>query len=234
VQRTPDPRIAHAHVVGGPQDLIGDTLVIVDVVALGGREVHIPRPLAGVPELVACREAERKAEVLRTELLNTLVDQGPAPWQPNTKLVVDMRSAAETTVTSAVVGLEAFCSHHILRCLDEKTGLIGWGDEQLTPQDVRDRFSLDERYKLVLPVVLDRPKPSAQKWWPVFRRAQGLAALTRHAVTEPVQRSGLSGTHSLAERFYSGEYVGTARMLYECFEHFSPNWVPAELRHPSD
>jgi hypothetical protein len=32
-----------------------------------------------------------------------------------------MRSAAETTVTSAIVGLEAFCSHHVLRFVDEKT-----------------------------------------------------------------------------------------------------------------
>jgi hypothetical protein len=95
---------------------------------------------------------------------------------------------------------------------------------------VRNRFSLDERYKLVLPLLLDRPKPSGESWWPVFRRAQGLAALTRHAVTEPVERGGLTGIRSLAERFCAGEHVGTAHMLYECFEHFSPSWVPTELR----
>src|SRR5437899_2038917 len=113
-EQTPDPRIAHAHVVDGPADLVGHTLLIVDVVTLDGREVHIPRPLAGVPELVTCREAEAKAELLRERLLSTLVEQEPAPWQPDTTLVVEMRSAAESAVTSAVVGLEAFSSHHVL------------------------------------------------------------------------------------------------------------------------
>ena len=65
-----------------------------DVVSLDGREVHIPCPLAGVPELVACWGAEQKAEKLRENLLGTLVDQGPVPWRPDTKLVVEMRSAA--------------------------------------------------------------------------------------------------------------------------------------------
>ncbi len=230
IEEPPDPRIAHAHVVGGPADLVGHTLVIVDVVNVDGREVHIPRPLAGVPELVACREAEARAEELRSRLLGTLVDQSPAPWQPDTTLVVEMRSAAETAVTSAVVGLEAFCSHHVLRHTDPATGKVNHAGEQLTPQEVRDRFSLDERYKLVLPALLAKPKPTSEKWWQVLRRVQGLAALTRHAVTEPVQRSGLTGKRSLAERFYTGEHVGTARMLYDCFEHFSPNWVPGELR----
>ena len=226
----PDPRIAHAHVIGGPDDLVGDTVIIVDVVKVGGREVHIPRPLAGIPELVACRDAERKAEELRERLLATLVEQGPAPWQPDTTLVVEMRSAAETTVTAAIVGLEAFCSHHILARADPTTSQVAYRGEQLTPQEVRDRYSLDDRYKFVLPALLDRPKPSGKTWWQVLRRVQGLAALTRHAVIEPVKRNGLTGTRSLAERFYTGEYVGTARMLDDCFEHFSPNWVPVELR----
>lgn len=102
--------------------------------------------------------------------------------------------------------------------------------EQLQPQGVRERFSLDERYKLVLPELMNRPKPSSEPWWPVFRRIQGLAALTRHAIYEPVERSGLSGKKPLAERFYTGEYVGSTRMLFQAFEHFSPNWVPTELR----
>jgi hypothetical protein len=225
----PDPRISHAHVTGGPADLVGNTVVIVDAIHVGGQEVHIPRPLAGIPELVACRAAEERAEELRKRMFATLIEQGPAPWQPNTTLVIEMRSAAETLVTSAVVGLEAFCSHHVLRCLDE-SGKVTFAREQLTPQEVRDRYSLDERYKLVLPELLRRPKPSGTKWWQVFRRTQGLAALTRHAVTEPVRRNGLTGERSLAERFYTGEHVGTARMLYDCFEHFSPNWVPEALR----
>jgi hypothetical protein len=211
-------------------DLVGNTVVIVDAVYVGGQEVHIPRPLPGIPELVACRAAEERAEELRKQMLATLVKQGPAPWQPDTTLVIDMRSAAETLVTSAVVGLEAFCSHQMLRCLDEGGGKVTYGGELLTPQALRDRFSLDERYKFVLPALLSRPKPSGKEWWQVLRRTQGLAALTRHAITVPVRRSGLTGERSLAERFYTGEYVGTARMLYDCFEHFSPNWVPEALR----
>jgi hypothetical protein len=26
------------------------------------------------------------------------------------------------------------------------------------------------------------------------------------------------------------EFVGTTQMLFTCFEYFSPNWVPTELR----
>lgn len=226
----PDPRIAHAHVVAGPEDLVGDTLLILDVVHIDGRAVHIPRLLAGVPELVACRESEHRADELRERLLGTLVEQDPALWQPDTSLVIEMRSAADTAVTSAVVGLEAFCSHHVLRHLDQETGTVRYGSEELTPQEVRNRFSLDERYKLVLPALLDRPRPTHTKWWPVLRRVQAMAALTRHAVTEAVERSGLVGARSLAERIYGGEYSGAARMLYDCFEYFSPNWVPADLR----
>jgi hypothetical protein len=104
------------------------------------------------------------------------------------------------------------------------------GGENLTPQDIRNRFSLDERYKLILPELLAKPTPTGEDWWSVFRQVQGLAALTRHAIAEPVRRSGLSGERSLSERFYMGEFVGTTQMLFTCFEYFSPNWVPTELR----
>jgi hypothetical protein len=230
VQDKPDPRIAHAEVVSGAPDLVGDTLVIVDVVMLDGDVAHIPRPLAGVPELVAVAEAEKKAELLRQRLVSTLVDQGLAKWQPDTTLVVEMKSAAEAAVTSAIVGLEAFSSHHVAGHTDE-TGHLSWRGEQLTPQDLRERLSLDQRYKLLLPELMSRPKPSGQQWWAVLRRIQGLAALTRHAIYEPVKRSGLTGTRTLAERFYRGEFVGVTGMLFECFEHFSPNWIPEELRN---
>ena len=230
MREQPDPRIAHAEVVSGPPDIVGDTLVIVDVVTLDGEAVHIPRPLAGVPELVAVAEAEKKAELLRQRLVSTLVDQGPAKWQPDTTLVVEMRAAAETAVTSAVVGLEAFSSHHVARHVDQETGNVTYHSEQLTPQDVRELYSLDQRYKLVLPELMSRPKPSGKSWWQVLRRVQGLAALTRQAIDEPVERSGLTGKRTLAERLYTGEFIGVTGMLFACFEHFSPDWVPAELR----
>jgi hypothetical protein len=110
-----DPRIATTTAVGGPPDLIGQDLVIVDEIAYRGEVVHIPRPLAGVPELVAVAEAEVKADELRDELLATLVDEGPAKWQKNTTLVVEMRAAAESAVITATVGLEAFSNHHVSR-----------------------------------------------------------------------------------------------------------------------
>jgi hypothetical protein len=116
--------------------------------------------------------------------------------------------------------------------LDQETGTITYQGEAITPQDVRNRFSLDERYSLVLPALLDRARPTRTPWWQALRRVQALAALTRHAVTEPVERSGLVGERSLSERIYGGEYTGAARMLYDCFEYFSPQWVPADLREP--
>jgi len=77
----PDPSIASATVTGGPPDLIGHDLVIVDEFVYKGEVVHIPRPLAGVPESVAVAVAEVRADELREELLATLADQGPAKWQ---------------------------------------------------------------------------------------------------------------------------------------------------------
>lgn len=117
----PDPRIAHAHVVAGPEDLVGDTLLILDVVHIDGRAVHIPRLLAGVPELVACRESEHRADELRERLLGTLVEQDPALWQPDTSLVIEMRSAADTAVTFR-------CGRPRSLLLASRTAPLGPGD----------------------------------------------------------------------------------------------------------
>lgn len=223
----PDPRIASATVTGGPEDLIGHDLVIVDEFRYKGEVVHIPRPLAGVPEFVAVAEAEVKADELREQLLTTLVDQGPAKWQKDTTLVVEMRAAAESAVITAAVGLEAFSNHHVLRAADPETGVVVIGDEQTTAAEVRE-LSLDERYKRTLPALLGVGNPAGKQWWQVLRRVQALAALTRHAVQEPVERNGLSGERSLAERYYLGEYQGVTRMMFAVFEHFSPNWISDE------
>ncbi len=222
--RKPDPRIASATVTGGPEDLIGHDLVIVDEFRYKDEVVHIPRPLAGVPEFVAVAEAEVKADELREQMLSTLVDQGPAKWQPDTRLVVEMRAAAESAVITAVVGLEAFSNHHVLRVADPKTGVVVLDGQETTAADVRER-SLDERYKRVLPAILGVGNPAGKQWWQVLRRVQALAALTRHAVDEPTERSGLSGKRSLAERYYLGAYQSVTRMIFSAFEHFSPNWI---------
>jgi hypothetical protein len=220
----PDPRIASTTVTGGPADLIGHDLVIVDEFIFRGELVHIPRPLAGVPEFVAVAEAEVKADDLREKLLATLTDEGPAKWQKDTSLVVEMRAAAESAVITAVVGLEAFSNHHVTRIADHQTGELDVAGERTTAAELRER-SLDERYKRVLPAILGVGNPAGKQWWQVFRRAQALAALTRHAVDEPIARRGLSSKRSLAERYYLGEYQGVTRMMFVVFEHFSPNWI---------
>jgi hypothetical protein len=220
----PDPRIASAHVVGGPPDLIGHDLIIVDEFIHKGEVVHIPRPLAGVPEFVAVAEAEVRAEELREKLLGTLTDEGPAKWQKDTTLVVEMRAAAESAVITAVVGLEAFSNHHVTRLVPAGSDELDVDGETMSAAEVRE-LSLDERYKRVLPSLLKVGNPAGKQWWQVLRRAQALAALTRHAVEEPITRSGLSGECSLAARYYLGEYQGVTRMMFSLFEHFSPNWI---------
>lgn len=223
-----DPRIATSTVIGGPPDLVGSGLVICDEVTINGRYANVPRPLPGVTEYVAVARAEARADELLKQLLGTLVpvDNPPALWQPDATLVVEMRAAAETVVTSAVVGLEAFASHHVRRLVtDPGVGTIAYDGEEVTPQEIRNRFSLDERYKVVLPKLLGRSSPAQTSWWPLFRGVQGLAALTRHAIDEPIKRSGLEGEKPLAERFYTGEYRGAGQMLLDVYEYFSPGWI---------
>lgn len=223
-----DPRMATSTAVGGPPDIVGSQVVICDEAMIDGHYTNIPRLLAGVPEYVAVARAEARADELLRQLVETLVpvDNPPALWQPDATLVVETRAAAGTVVTSAVVGLEAFSSHHVSRSVaDPAVGTLPYDGEEVTPQDIRNRFSLDERYKVVLPKLMGRPSPAQASWWPLFRRVQGLAALTRHAIDEPIKRSGLDGEKPLAERFYTGEYRGAAEMLLGVYEHFSPGWI---------
>jgi hypothetical protein len=228
MSQKPDPRIAWTTVTDGPPDLVGQDLVLVDEVSYKGERLHIPRPLAGVAEFVAVAEAEVRAEALRIELLSTLSDVGPARWQQDTTLVVEMRAAAGSAVATAIIGLEAFSSHHVARlAADSADGTVSYSGRALRPEEVRELY-LDERYKRVLPALLGVHTPAGKKWWHVFRRVQALAALTRHAIYEPVKRSGLTGERSLAERFYVGEYQGVARMMFSAFEHFSPGWISDE------
>jgi hypothetical protein len=79
-----------------------------------------------------------------------------------------------------------------------------------------------------MPAVMGVPRPTQEPWWPTLRRIQGLAALDRHAVTEPTARSGLTGEKSLVQRFCDREYAGAAQMMFAVFEHFSPGWFSPE------
>src|SRR6266508_1812251 len=111
----PDPRAATATAVGGAADLVGDELVIVDRVNIGGQLVDLPRALPGVVEYAAVVRSEAAAEALRPRLLNDLDERGEIPFQPNAPLVIEMQGAAATAITSAAAGLEAFANHHITR-----------------------------------------------------------------------------------------------------------------------
>src|SRR4051794_15280464 len=105
-----DPRIAGAKAVDSSDpSLVGHQFVIVDPVRIAGELVHIPRPLAGVPEYVAAADAEKRADELLEQLREALTVRGDGPrWVPDTTLVVEMRAAAESVVISAAVGWEAF------------------------------------------------------------------------------------------------------------------------------
>jgi hypothetical protein len=208
--------------------MAGHELVIVDRVAIDGRLVDFPRPLPGLPEYSAAARAEAEAETLRPKLTEDLDERGDLPFQANTPLVFEMRGAAATTVTAAMTGLEAYANHHLSRFETEPgSGVINVAGEHRDLGELRS-LPINERYKDVLPTLLDKTKPTSEPWWPTLRRVQGLAALQRHAVYDPQERKGLDGKRSLAERIYTGEYRGAASMMLAAFEHFSPGWVSTD------
>jgi hypothetical protein len=146
-------------------------------------------------------------------------------FQPNTPLVFAMRGAAATAVTAAVTGLEAFANHHVLRFETEAgSGVIKVEGHERAIAELQNA-PVNERYKDVLPKLLDKPRPTSEPWWPTLRRVQGLAVLQRHALYEPLERKGLDGKKTLAERIYGGEYRGVASMMLAAYEYFAPGWV---------
>lgn len=204
-----DPRAATVTATG-PAEMAGDELIIVDRVTIDGQTIDFPRPLAGLPEYAAAAGAEAHAEELRPRLVEGLDERDVVPFQPNTPLVFDMRGAVATTVTAAMTGLEAYANHHMLRFESAPgSGVVDVGGEARPLADLRN-LPINERYRDVLPVLLDTPIPTSEPWWPTLRRIQGLAALQRHAVDDPQERKGLEGKRSLAERIYTGEYRGAA------------------------
>lgn len=217
----PDPRAAATTTDEG------EGLVVVDRVTIDGRVIDFPRPLPGAPEYAAVVAAEARAEELRPRLLEELDERHDPPWQPNTPLVLDMRGAAGTAVAGAITGMEAFANHHILRTAPSGTFTLG-GEE--TTVEYALNMPVNERYKDVLPVLLEKPTPTSESWWQMFRRIQRLAVLQRHALYEPQGGKGLDGERSLAERIYNGEYRGAAAMMVSAFEHFSPGWFSDERR----
>jgi hypothetical protein len=217
----PDPRAA------ATTTMEGEGLVIVDRVTIDGRTIDFPRPLPGAPEYAAVVAAEARAEQLRPKLLEDLDERHDPPWQPNTPLVLDMRGAVGTAVTGAITGMEAFANHHILRTVPSGTFVLGGNEVTI---EYALNMPVNERYRDVLPALLEKPKPTDDSWWQTFRRIQRLAVLQRHALYEPQSGKGLDGERSLAERIYNGEYRGAASMMVSAFEHFSPGWFSDERR----
>lgn len=201
---------------------------IADRVSVGRQTIDFPRPIPGIAEYAAVARAEAEAERLRAAVMQGLRygPDDPIPYQPDAILAMDFRASASTAVSVSVVGLEAFANHHIGRAYDEG-GAVVYNGVTYELDGARDLW-LNERYSAVLPSILNRPPPKQEQWWQILRRVQALAALTRHSITEAVERNGLSGKRSLAERMYRGEYRGAARMMLAAFEHFSPGWVSAE------
>jgi hypothetical protein len=218
-----DPRAISDIVVGGAPDLIGEEIVVVEVVRMNDHEVLVPREMPGVPEYAAVHRAEVTADQLWDQIVRNLDTRGPIPSADH-RLALNFRQTAGTAVASAAVGLEAFANFHIWRAIQNEAG-----GKSADAADLRDQ-ALNERYSDHLPVLLDRPRPTTEHWWPVFRRIQGLAALQRHGIVEPRKRTGLEGERSLAQRMYGGEYRGAAAMMFAAFEHFSPGWISPERR----
>lgn len=217
-----DPRITSTSIVGGP--LAGERIVAIDEVRLNREVVHVPRPLPGVPEFVTVADAELKANKLLPQIVQGLVDEGPAKWQKDATLVVEMRAAAESAVVTAMVGVEAFGNFQVLREASSRNGTVNVNGREMTPEEVFD-LHFDNRYRSALPAILNKPSPTQEKWWPALLRVNALAALTRHAIHEPTERDGLSEKRSLGERFYRGEYQGVTEMMLGVFDYFAPGWL---------
>jgi hypothetical protein len=236
-----NPLISSARVVDGPPDIAspGDEIVIVNAVNVDGVGLTIPKALPGLTDYVAAANAEERANELRPRLTQGLDPKGGSlPYQPDAELVFEYLGAATAAAGSAVVGLEAFANHHVARFVappsfDENgdevgpTPTIQFVGNTRSFRELVD-ISLNERYADVLPVLLDKPSPTSEPWWPVLRRIQGIAALDRHGVIGAVARKGLEGKKQLVQRLCDREYRGASQMMLAVFEYFAPGWIDPE------
>jgi len=140
--------------------------------------------------------------------------------------VYDFHAAAGSAVNAAISGLESFANHHIARVGGAGAAVVYDGGTY--PVSELWNWTLDDRLGKVLPELWPKRTPKQESWWPTLKRVQGLAALTRHGVIDPVERSGLTGKKSLAQRFCDAEYGGGAAMMLHAMAHFAPTWISAE------
>jgi hypothetical protein len=223
-----DPRAASSTILGGPPDLAGDEILRLEPVTLNGEQIAVPAALPGAPEYRTVFRAEQAADRLLTEIAENLDTRGQIPTA-DVRLALDFRDVAGTAVASAAVGLEGFANFHLQRLVtpDEEVTL---SDGEAYTLDQLRNMRLNDRYRLVLPNLMDRPRPTSEDWWRDFRRIQSLSALQRHAITEPHSRKGLDGERSLAQRIYGAEYRGAAPAMLSAFEHFAPGWINQQRR----
>jgi hypothetical protein len=220
-----DPRIASSTVIAGPSDALGLN-IRVERVVIDGLELDLPKAHPGVSNYVSVAHSETRADSFRGQLVQALDHSGPVPYQPNFGLVLDFQSSCGTAVAEAIVGVEAFTNHHLARFVPHG-GTLTYNGRAYTLPQARD-ISINERVGEVLPSLYGKAKPTSEPWWPVFRRVQGLAALARHGVDEPVTRNGLTGEKPLLQRLCDREYSGAAAMMLNLFAYFEPRWVSPE------
>jgi hypothetical protein len=213
-----DPRTADAYVVEGP--LKGERLVNLgqEPVDIDGTSIYLPQAAPGIAELATVASAEVNADQLISQVsLSARVGEDGFPYQPDETLALDARATAGTVAIVANVGLVAFANYHIARVLGDEPQWEG-GDPY--------RIGLVERYRALLPTLLERPRPTQESWWPVLRRINGLSGAVRHPRPGRLRKKGLEGERTLEQRLFGGEYRGATAMLVGAFNFFSPGWVP--------
>ena len=215
--------------MSGPAGVVpGDELIVVERVAIDGHILTLPAELPGVPEYIAAARSEAEADGLRPALTMNLAFRGDVPHQPDTRTVFGFYAAAGSAVTAAIAGLEGFANHHIAR-LAGAADAVDYAGRPYTRRELWD-LPLNERLGDVLPALGCGRSPKQTPWWTTFRRVQGLAALSRHGITQPVTRRGLVGEKSMVQRYCDREYEGAAGMMLDAYTHFEPQWLDAERR----
>jgi hypothetical protein len=207
----PDPRASSGRVPDDPAALLGVEIAPVELVQIDGEDVLIPRLPPGAAEFATATGAEAAADELLPEVLAAFDCGGGIPTADFT-LAIDFRLKARTAVATAVAGLEAFANFHL---------------ERLTPETVKEAsdLSLVRRYGEALPDAFGVASPKHEPWWPKFRQLQGLVALQRRGVERATGHAGLDGIATLQQRYYDREYIGSAQIMLDAFDHFMPGWI---------
>lgn len=228
-QELPDPRVVYGFAAAdAPGIAAGDLFIGGRQYTIDGQSVGLARGVAGLPEYARVARAEQRAKELRAQLLDDLDMRGGIPYQAS-HIGVDWEEAASETVTVAVEGFEQFFGHWMTLKAGGPDGNIKFEDHDYTLQELRRKHQpLDDRYKKVMPVLCGVDNPAQQDWWSLFKTVQTLATLRRHAIMEPFARGVLQDQVELVQRLIDGAHHGTAQLMLDVFNYFSPGWVEGE------